>query len=215
MTTTGRKRRNGGTRTASNILVLLAAMALAVAMLAPASAQGHGQSQGATHETADVLDQMDEDGERDIWEQDGATLRRTPNGISFQISLPTPEPGEYDYPSGDGAFSGAGHPETYSLWVFVFDDELGGYEGNPWSSAFLGGGHVVGGPNLTLSGHISTTHEPFAGHELQNPRDVDVHLAVAPHGALVAELMPEQITTPTGPGPDIWWVAHFEDEGQQ
>lgn len=213
MTGTRRESSSGTSRQARSIVVVLAAMALAVAMLTPASAHGHGQSQGVNVETADVLDQMDpENGERDTWQEDGATLRRTSNGISFQIKMPTPEPGEYDYPTEGDAFAGPGHPETYSLWVFVFDDELGGYADFPWSSAFLGGGHVVGGANLTLSGHISTSHEPFAGYELENPRDVEVHLAIAPHGALDPALMPEQITTPTGPGPDIWWVALF-DEG--
>ena len=109
------------------------------------------------------------------------------------------------------AFSGPGHPETFSLWVFVFDDELGPFADNPWTSVFVGADHVVGGPTLTLSGHISTSTEPFAGFDLENPQDVAVHLAVAPHGALDPELMPEQITTPTHPGPAIWWVALFDD----
>ena len=192
-----------------NLVVGLAAVALAAAMVAPVAAQGHGG--GSTVRTTDVLDQMDPaTGEREVWAEDGATLRRTPNGISYQVKMPTPEPGTYQYPTGGVAFSGPGHPETYSLWVFIFDDVLGGYEGNPWSSVFVGGGHVVGGPSLTLSGHVSTSHEPFLGFDLENPRDVGVHLAVAPHGALEAELMPEQISTPTGPGPDIWWVALFD-----
>lgn len=42
------------------------------------------------------------------------------------------------------------------------------------------------------------------------PRDVGVHLAVAPHGTLDPAVMPEQINTPTSPGPDIWWVALFD-----
>ena len=86
MTGTRRESSSGTSRQARSIVVVLAAMALAVAMLTPASAHGHGQSQGVNVETADVLDQMDpENGERDTWQEDGATLRRTSNGISFQI----------------------------------------------------------------------------------------------------------------------------------
>jgi hypothetical protein len=136
----------------------------------------------------------------------GATLRRTPNGISVTLSMPTPDPGTYTYPSSGEAFSGPGHPEAFTLWVFVFDDPV-----DPdWTGAFLGGGHLVGGPNLTLSGHISRTTEPFAGERLQNPEHARVHLAVAPHGALDPELLPAAIQTPTGPGPDIWWLALFD-----
>ena len=192
------------------LLVSFTALAMAAVMVTPAAATGGGVST----ETEDVLDQMHPvTGERDVYAADAATLRRTPNGISVKIQMPTPEPDTYQYPTEGAAFSGPGHPEAFTLWVFVFDDELGPFGNNPWSSVFVGAGHVVGGPNLTLSGHVSTSTEPFAGFDLQHPGDVDVHLAVAPHGALDAELMPAQITTPTGPGPDIWWVALFDSAG--
>lgn len=141
--------------------------------------------------------------------EDGATLRRTPNDISVRVQMPTPEPGSYTYPSGPpgGAWTDEeGPPEVFTLWVFIFDDP----EDNDWTGAFLGGGHVVGGPNLTLSGHISKDAEPFLGDKLSNPTEAAVHLAVAPHGALDPALLPEQIQTPTQPGPDIWWLALFE-----
>lgn len=154
-------------------------------------------------ETADVFGQGP-DGE--VVASDGATLRRTPNGISVSVSMPTPEPGSYTYPTSGEAFSGPGHPEAFSLWVFVFDDP----EDPDWTGAFLGGGHPVGGPTLTLSGHITTRTEPFLGDPLANPQGARVHLAVAPHGALEPELLPAQIQTPTGPGPDIWWLALFD-----
>ncbi len=161
----------------------------------------------------DVLDQadpVDPEAMRDVYAEDAATLRRGPNGLQVSVQMPTPQPGTYTYPEPDEpTASEPGHPEAFTLWVFVFDDELGPYEDFPWSSAFLGAGHVVGGPNLTLSGHISKQSEPFAGFDLENPQDVEVHFAVAPHGGLDPEILPEQIKTPAG-NPPLWWVALFE-----
>jgi len=34
--------------------------------------------------------------------------------------MPTPEPGSYTYPQGPTASGEPGHPETFSLWVFIF-----------------------------------------------------------------------------------------------
>ena len=161
----------------------------------------------------DVLDQADPadpEAARDVYAEDAATLRRGPNGLHVSVQMPTPQPGTYNYPEpNEPTVSEPGHPEAFTLWVFVFDDELGPFGDFPWSSAFLGAGHVVGGPNLTLSGHISKQSEPFAGFDLENPQDVEVHLAVAPHGGLDPEILPEQIKTPAG-SPPLWWVALFE-----
>jgi hypothetical protein len=162
-----------------------------------------GVPRGVVKETADIFGQGLGG---PVVANGGATLRRTPNGISVTLSMPTPDPGTYTYPSSGEAFSGPGRPEAFTLWVFIFDDPV-----DPdWTGAFLGGGHLVGGPNLTLSRHISRTTEPFAGERLQNPEHARVHLAVAPHGALDPELLPAAIQTPTGPGPDIWWLALFD-----
>lgn len=181
-------------------LVLLAAMALVLGMLAPASAGG------AMDATADVVGQGPDGG---VVAEDGATLERTDNGIKAKVKMPTPESGEYEYPEPEGTVSEPGHPEGFTLWVFVFDDELGEFGEHPWSSAFLGAGHIVGGDTLTLSGHINRNTEPFAGFDLKNPQNVEVHLAVAPHGEVDAGIMPEQIKTPGG-GPGHWWYAIFE-----
>lgn len=43
------------------------------------------------------------------------------------------------------------------------------------------------------------------GHDLP---DAEIHLAVAPHGALAPDLLPAQITTPVG-DPSFWWLAIF------
>lgn len=158
--------------------------------------------QGVTSETEDVFGQGPSGG---VVAPDGATIRRTANGISMNVSMPTPESGEYQYPE-SGVYSEAGHPEAFSLWAFVFNDPAA----ENWDGAFFVAGHVVGGSTLNLSGRVSTNTDPFVGERLDNPEGADVHLAVAPHGALDPELMPEQIKTPTGPGPDIWWLALFE-----
>lgn len=162
---------------------------------------------GATTQTEDVYGQGPEG---DVVMEDGATLRRTNDAIQAKVQMPTPQPGSYDYPDPEGpTVSEEGHPEGFSLWVFVFDDELGGFGDNPWSSAFFGAGHMVGGDTLTLSGQINENSEPFVGFPLENPREAEVHLAVAPHGGLDPDLMPDQIKTPGG-GPEHWWFAVFE-----
>jgi hypothetical protein len=170
--------------------------------------------QGVTSETEDIFGQG-EDGP--VVAEDGATLRRTKNGISMEVSMPTPESGTYTYPE-SGVFSGPGHPEGFTLWAFTFNDPdacdgaCGGDDlGQPaGGGAYFVSGHMIGGPNLTLSGHVSKGSDPFGGSALSDPMGAEVHLAVAPHGALDPEKMPEQIKTPTGPGPDIWWLALFK-----
>lgn len=153
---------------------------------------------GVSTETADVVGQgiggpVVADAE--------ATIRRTPNGISASISMPSPEPGTYVYPEG----AEEGRPEAFTLWVFIFNDP----EAEDWDGAFLGAGHAVGGSRLELSGHISRRSEPFVGEGLDNPEGAKVHLAVAPHGALDPDKLPEQIKTPDGT-PAHWWFAQFD-----
>lgn len=159
---------------------------------------------GTTTATADVYGQLvdpetgepdAEDGERERYAADAATLRRTPNGISPKVEMPTPEPGTYHY--GDGTVEG--HPEAFTLWVFA--------DGVPYAGA----GHVVGGDTLTLSGHVSKNTDPFGGAD--PPEDVaeaEVHVTIAPHGALDPEELPDQIKTPEAT-PAHWWFAEFED----
>ena len=43
---------------------------------------------------------------------------------------------------------------------------------------------------------------------LENPFGAEIHVAIAPHGVLIPELMPGQISTPIG-NPSFWWVARF------
>lgn len=167
---------------------------------------------GVIGQTADVFGQGPEG---PVVAEDGATLRRTRNGISISLSMPTPEPGSYTYPSGPegGAWTDEeGPPEVFTLWGFVFDPDQEPF--NPpdaeWTGVYAVTGHVVGGSTLTLSGHASRNSEPFLGQALKNPQEAEVHLAVAPHGGLDPDLLPEALNTPTGPGPNIWWLALFD-----
>lgn len=170
---------------------------------------------GVTTQTGDILGQEDAvTGDRDVYAEDAATIRRTPDSISMEVSMPTPEPGTYRYPEG----TEEGHPEGFTLWAFTFNnpdacvDGCGGDE--PWGGdagkgAFGVAGHLVGGPHLQLSGTVSTKTDPFIGSPLENPMGAEVHLAVAPHGALDPEDMPDAIKTPAG-SPPFWWITLFE-----
>lgn len=182
----------------------------------PASDQGRAGNPGVTVQTADVFGQGPEG---PVVSEHGATIRRSPDGISMKLSMPTPEPDTYTYPEEGVAFSGPGHPEAFTLWGFVFNNPEAcsppGCDGSDVGDtdaeggAFFVAGHLVGGPRLTLSGYVSERTEPFGGFPLTNPAGAEVHLAVAPHGGLEPDLLPEAIRTPTGPGPDIWWLALF------
>lgn len=165
-------------------------------MAVPVTANGNG----VTQQTEDIAGQG-LDG--DVVAEDGATLKRQNNGIIAHVSMPTPEPGAYDYPDEDME---EGSPEAFSLWVFVFDDP----EDDDWTGAFSGGGHVVGGPNLTISGSVTKNTEPFMGEPLENPQDAAIHFAVAPHGTVDPDELPDQLKTSPG-CPDCWWYALFED----
>lgn len=184
-------------------LLLLTVIGLVLSGIAPAIA---GQ-QGTHAETADVFGQGPNG---PVVAIDGATLRRTDNSIQAKIRMPRPEQDTYTYPDPDDPTAAEpGNPEGFTLWVFVFDEELGPFADHPWSSAFFAAGHLVGGTELTLSGQINLNTEPFAGFHLENPRDAEIHLAVAPHGALDPDIMPEQIKTPAG-DPSMWWFAIFD-----
>lgn len=164
---------------------------------------------------------------------DGAAILRTGNGLTAQVSMPTPEPGSYEYSSAPTASDEAGHPEAFTLWVFVFynpeacdgacDDPDLAHKEDVVAGAYNAGGHFAAGPNLTITGHVNHRSAVFpppnATAELEtlgealemgfDIADAEVHLAVAPHGALDPQLLPEQISTPAGP-PSLWWVAQFK-----
>lgn len=154
---------------------------------------------------------------------DGAKLVRSDNKLIVSVRIPTPEPGSYNYPAGNDWNLDAypGNPEAFSLWVFVFNDPescTGGGPGvctpmdarigTPGAGAFNAAGHLVSGPVLQLNGAVTFESEPFGGAVLTDPHEAEVHLAIAPHGALQPETLPYQITTPIG-NPSYWWVSLF------
>jgi hypothetical protein len=164
---------------------------------------------------------------------DGAAILRSPNGVTAQVSMPTPAPGSYQYSSAPTANNEAGHPEAFSLWVFIFfnpeacvgDCDEPDLANNPdvVAGAFNAGGHLAAGPILTVTGHVNHRSMVFApptatetveslGEALDmgfDLADAEIHLAVAPHGGLDPELLPAQISTPAGP-PSLWWIALFK-----
>lgn len=181
--------------------------------LAPSS---HGSTSGASLasssgglEYADVSIQ----GGGGVYAANGATLARQPSGLHASVSMPTPEPGTYNYPAGRTP----GHPEVFTLWIFVFNypdlcsapcsaDDLGDTPAK--GGAYNGGGHFASGEHLTIAGRIGIGETPFRGSPLELPGTAEVHLAVAPHGAVDPSQLPEEFRLPTGPM-SLWWVAIF------
>lgn len=179
---------------------------------------------GVSSETADVVGQGPAG---PVVSADGATLQRSDNGISVKLTMPTPAPGTYVYPPANAFQPVApfpGHPEAFSLWVFVFnypdlcsapcDSNDLGIDKPAMGGAFNAAGHIAGGPQLNFSGHISENTVPLQGTPFVNsmllePRTAEVHLAVAPHGALQPQHLPDQITKPVG-APMHWWLAIFD-----
>jgi hypothetical protein len=160
---------------------------------------------------------------------DGAAILRLPNGVKAQLSMATPEAGTYVNPPGPTGSGVSGHPQVFSLWVFVFfnPEECASATCGPAdlindpdvvAGAFNAGGHVVGGTNLNLSGFVNSSSFTFGGANAEtigtalgmgyNLADADIHLAVAPHGALDPALLPASIGTPNGM-PGHWWIAIF------
>lgn len=173
----------------------------------PAVARSH-----TGREYADVSNQ----GGMGVYAPNGASIIRQPNGLQVSLSMPTPEPGSYAYPAGFAP----GHPEVFTLWVFVFDDpgscmvphDCGPVDilgPNPVGAAYNAAGHPASGAHLTLAGRVGTNDTPFAGVPFALPNTAAVHLAVAPHGGLNPSTLPDEFRLPTG-NPAFWWVALFD-----
>jgi hypothetical protein len=159
----------------------------------------------------------------------GGEIDRTARGVTAKISMPTPEPGSYVYPQGPKASGVPGHPEAFTLWVFIFfnpeacDGDCDGpdLQTNPnvIAGAFDAGGHLAGGPTLTVSGNVNQQSAVFGGPNAESIAEAlglgytianaEIHLAVAPHGALDPHLLPEAIKTPVG-NSSFWWLAFFK-----
>lgn len=185
-------------------LVTMLACAVALVAAIPASA--------GNKEYQDVLNQ----GEVGVYEENGASLIRTSNGISLKVSMATPEPGTYVYP--DGATPGS--PEVFTLWGFVFNhpqycsDPCGANDlANPdvGAAVYNVGGHWGAGANVTISRHISVDEASFGFGVLTNPEGAEVHAAVAPHGWVPSSAIPNEFRIPVGsPFCGCWYVAIFK-----
>jgi hypothetical protein len=200
---------------------LASLMAVASLMLSVSVA-----SAGAPVETADVIGQGLSG---PVVAADGATIMRTSKGVVANVTMDTPQPGSYLNPAGPTGSGVSGHPEAFSLWVFVFfnPEECASAICGPAdlisdpdvvAGAFNAGGHLEGGPNLNLQGYVNQSSFTFGGANAETIgtalamgytlADAEIHLAVAPHGALDPALLPGSISTPNG-GPAQWWLALF------
>lgn len=214
------------TRLSSTIPALTATLLLGVT--------GNAQAGGAVKQTVDVLGQALSGacaaGARQVVAARGASLVRTKNGITASVSFPTPAPGTYCYPPANPFQTIAptpGTPEVFTGWFFFFNHPenctvphacVPPPPGAPAPNDFMlarGGvynfaGHAIsGGGTLNLVGHIENGQQQFGGpFALENPAGAEVHLAIAPHGVVIPELLPDQINTPVGT-PPFWWVGLF------
>lgn len=194
---------------------------------------------GVTEQSAPVSGQTSDDcsmplppgGPRPVVDDASATVLRAPNGVIASVSMPVPASGTYCYPPANLAFNPAagpavpGHPEAFSFWAIYFNspddcleeecsvvDVLGPNCANAQAGAVKLSGHVIGNGTLHLSGYLSVGEGPLGPlgcAPFSNVLGSDIHLAVAPHGMLIPELMPEPIQTPPGGGPGYWYPAFF------
>jgi hypothetical protein len=167
-------------------------------------------------EYADVSNQ----GGAGVHAVNGASLVRQPNGLQARLSMPTPAPGSYTYPTGITP----GHPEVFTLWMFVFnypdlcsapcDSNDLGVDKPARGGAYNAGGHPASGNTLTIAGRIAVGETPFdhpviTMAALELPGTAEVHLAIAPHGGLDPSKLPNEFRIPKGT-PAHWWVAVFD-----
>jgi hypothetical protein len=182
-------------------------------------------AKGAVKQTVDVIGQGTTG---PVVSAGGATVIRTKNGVTASISMPVPMSGSYSYPPANPFQTVTpvpGIPEVFTGWLFFFNEPencavpngcIPPPPGAPAPNDFTEGkggvynfaGHAISGRgSLNLVGHISAGETQFGGpFALSNPIGAEIHLAIAPHGMLVPELMPQQINTPVG-NPSFWWLA--------
>jgi len=192
----------------------LAPAALPAATASLSDAPGTLASNAGGPERTDVLNQ----GGAGVYAPGGAMVVRQPNGLRLSVTMPTPEPGTYVYAPGR---TDAGHPEVFTLWAFVFnypENCIGPCDGNDLGAdkpakggAYNVGGHVASGNSLTIAGQIAVGEPPFRFAPLESPSTAEIHLAVAPHGALDPSRLPDDFRLPTGSADcGCWWLAFFK-----
>jgi len=204
---------------------ILAILLAAATLMLSASAVAAGN-----WETADVIGQGFAG---PVVAPGGAAIQRTPNGVAASLTMATPAPGTYTYFDGPTGNADPGHPEAFSLWVFIFYNPEActvPFACGPGdlmnkldvvAGAHNAGGHLVSSPDLHLSGYVNKSSFTFGGGNAEtigqavsmgyDLASAEIHLAVAPHGSLDPTLLPEAISTPNGMPPH-WWLAFFDPQ---
>ena len=168
--------------------------------MAPLTASFAPGGMGGGPEYADVMNQ----GGLGVYAANGGRLVRQPGGLQASMTMPLPQPGSYVY--ADGGIVGS--PEVFTLWAFVFNypelcsfpcngDDLG-MDKPAKGGAYNMGGHPASGRTLSVAGRIAVGEPAFRWAALEAPATAEVHLAMAPHGALDPALLPNEFAHPCG-----------------
>ena len=205
--------------TATGILVVVAAL-LAL----------NGDSDDGI-ETADVSGQGDSE---PALATDGARLERRADGLVATMDVPTPEPGSYEYPTGDmvqpwasphppvspGATNA---PEVFTVWLIVFNDPAActndscdvddlTADADARGGVYQLDGRIADDTRMSFVGNIRVGQQPETGSPLDNPTGADVHLAIAPHGRTLPGTDGwRQLNGPVG-NPTLWWTTEFSSQ---
>ncbi len=162
---------------------------------------------------------------------DAARLERRDDGLGATVDAPAPEPGSYEYPTGDmvspwaephpAVSPGAANaPEVFTLWLIVFNDPESctddqcdvddmAADAPARGGAYQLDGRVAYDKTMTFAGNIRVGQQPDTGSPLDNPIGAEVHLAIAPHGrARAGSEGWRQLNGPVG-NPTHWWVTEF------
>ncbi len=213
--------------------IVLAAAAMLVIVLAGFGViLTRGGDDGAW-QTSDIGEQGDT--ERSLADH-GARLLRRSDGLSIDVTVPTPEPGSYEYPTGDMVPPGAephpsispgasDAPEVFTLWLFAFNEPSLCSEGQCDTDDFAPGaaarggvyqvdGRVGDGDRLHLEGNVRLGQSPTTGAPLDDPEGAEIHIAIAPHGMrLSGDDGIRQLNSSVG-NPTLWWAASFTSPDQ-
>lgn len=178
-------------------------------------------------ERADVTGQG---GNGPVLAVNGARLVRSGDGLHVYANVPTPRPGSYEYPTGDMVpetasphpevlTGGPDEPEVFTMWAFVFNfpdlctescnlDDLA-EDAPARGGVYQADGHIADQDRMELVGSIRIGQTPANGSVFENPLGAEVHLAIAPHGKMLAGTDGwRQLNGPLG-NPTLWWAATF------
>lgn len=206
-------------------VVLVAALLVALVAVIVVLVQG---DERAGWQSADIAGQGGSD---PPIAADGAHLVRRSDGLTVEIELPTPGPGTYEYPTDQMvppwaaphprvSIGASDAPEVFTAWVFVFNspaactdqscdaDDLGVDTGARGGSYQLDG-LIADESTMRFAGRIRLGQPPTNGATLDDPENAEVHVAIAPHGRMLAAAdLWRQLNGPIG-NPTLWWATSF------